>query len=92
MQAEYKILYKGCTLSPIAIDDGEFYTAMVVVNTADGEMRASGSLGQFPCALSARQFAIAHGMAEVDHRDPPFLTGRPTSSCQVSRAASVLSS
>ena len=71
MQAEYEILYKGCTLSPIAIDDGEFYTAMVVVNTADGEMRASGSLGQFPCALSARQFAIAHGMAEVDHRAPP---------------------
>ncbi len=71
MQAEYEILYKGCTLSPIAVDDGEFFTAMVFVNAPNGEKRASGSLGQFPCALSARQFAIAYGMAEVDHREPP---------------------
>ncbi|WP_248323370.1 MULTISPECIES: hypothetical protein [unclassified Caballeronia] len=71
MEAEYEILYKGCTLSPIVIDDGEFYTAMVVVNTPNGDVRASGALGEFPCALSARQFAIAHGMAEVDRREPP---------------------
>lgn len=71
MQAEYEVLYKGCTLSPIAIDDGEFYTSMVVVNEPNGESRASGELGRFACALSARQFAIAYGMAEVDRREPP---------------------
>jgi hypothetical protein len=71
MQAQYEILYKGCTMSPIAIDDGGLFTAMVVVYTPDGEMRSSGALGQFACALSARQFAIAYGMAEVDRREPP---------------------
>lgn len=44
---------------------------MVVVVTPEGQMRASGALGQFACALSARQFALAYGMAEVDHREPP---------------------
>ncbi|SAK78748.1 hypothetical protein AWB76_05248 [Caballeronia temeraria] len=72
---EADVLYKGWTLSPIAVDDGEFFTAMVLVTTPDGEMRASGALGQFPSAASAREFAIAHGMAEVDRRDPPLPDG-----------------
>ncbi|WP_175946340.1 hypothetical protein [Caballeronia sp. BCC1704] len=72
MEAEYEVLYKGCTLSPIAIDDGDFYSAMVVIGMPSGDRRASGTLGQFPCALSARQFALAYGMADVDHREPPI--------------------
>ncbi|WP_244818605.1 hypothetical protein [Caballeronia sp. Lep1P3] len=72
MEAEYEVRYKGCTLSPIAFGDGEFYTAMVIIGTPDGEQRASGALGQFACALSARQYALACGMADVDHRDPPL--------------------
>ncbi|AQH05343.1 hypothetical protein A9R05_40700 (plasmid) [Burkholderia sp. KK1] len=71
MEVESEVRYKGYVLSPIAIDDGAFYTAMVVVVTPEGQMRASGALGQFACALSARQFALAYGMAEVDHREPP---------------------
>jgi len=72
MQAEYEVRYKGFTLSPIAVDEGSFYTAMVIVGAPDGEIRASGALGQFACALSARQYALAYGMAEVDHREPPL--------------------
>lgn len=71
MEAGYEILYKGCMLLPIAVDDGEFHTAMVVVNKPDGGKHASGALGRFPSALSARQFAVAYGMAVVDRREPP---------------------
>ncbi len=71
MEAGYEVQYKGCTLSPSAVDDGESYTAMAVVTKPNGEKYASGALGQFPSALSARQFAIAHGMAVVDRREPP---------------------
>ncbi|WP_250501261.1 hypothetical protein [Caballeronia sp. GAWG1-5s-s] len=71
MEAEFDVLYKGCILSPVAIDDGDFYTAMVVVATPDGDRHASGMLGQFPSAMSARQFALAYGMAELDHRELP---------------------
>ncbi|GGD82893.1 hypothetical protein [Caballeronia grimmiae] len=72
MESDYEVLYKGCTLSPLAVEDGPFYTAMLIMRTADGEMRASGALGQFACALSARRYALAYGMADVDHREPPL--------------------
>ncbi|WP_250478240.1 MULTISPECIES: hypothetical protein [unclassified Caballeronia] len=73
MEAEREVLYKGFTLSPMAVDDGDFYTAMLIVRAPGGERRASGMLGQFPCALSATQYALAYGMAEVDHRELPIL-------------------
>jgi hypothetical protein len=72
MQADYEVRYKGFTLSPIAVDEGNYYTAMVIIGAADGEIRASGALGQFACALSARRYALAYGMADVDHREPPM--------------------
>jgi len=72
MDAELDVRYKGWTLSPIVVVDGDSYTAMVIVASPDGESRASGALGQFPCALLARQYALAYGMAEVDHREPPM--------------------
>jgi len=72
MEADLDVRYKGWTLSPIVVSEGDSYTAMLIVASPDGETRASGALGQFPCALLARQYALAYGMAEVDHREPPM--------------------
>ncbi|MDR5741250.1 MULTISPECIES: hypothetical protein [unclassified Caballeronia] len=72
MESQYEVLYKGCTLTPLAVEDGAFYTAMLILRAPDGGMRASGALGQFACALSARRYALAYGMADVDHREPPL--------------------
>jgi len=72
MDAQFDVRYNGWTLSPVVVNEGDSYTAMVIVASPDGESRASGALGQFPCALSARQYALAYGMAEIDHREPPM--------------------
>lgn len=72
MQRGYEVLYKGFVLSPLAVDDGGLHTAMLMIRTPAGEMRATGALGQFACALSARRYALEYGMAHVDHRDPPL--------------------
>ncbi|VXC96900.1 conserved hypothetical protein [Burkholderia sp. 8Y] len=72
MNSDPEVLYKGFALTAIAVEDaGGFHTAMVIVRTPSGGLRASGALGQFPCALQARRYAIEYGMADVDERDPP---------------------
>jgi len=71
MNSGYEVHYKGFILSPLAINDAGFYTAMLIIRTPAGDMRASGPLGLFASALSARRYALEYGMADVDERDPP---------------------
>ncbi|MDR5857761.1 hypothetical protein P9239_02910 [Caballeronia sp. LZ062] len=72
MNSDPEVLYKGFVLTAIAVEDaGGLYTAMVIIRTPAGGLRASGGLGQFACALQARRYAIEYGMADVDERDPP---------------------
>jgi hypothetical protein len=44
---------------------------MLIVRGPDGIEVATHELGHFPCAAEARRFAVAYGMAEIDHRQTP---------------------
>lgn len=44
---------------------------MLIVRETDGVELATGVLGHFACALEARRFAVAYGMAQIDHRHTP---------------------
>jgi hypothetical protein len=63
--------YKGFILLPVIAPDGQMYAAMLVVRAMDGVQRATGLLGDFPCPLEARRFALSYGMAEIDNRTIP---------------------
>jgi hypothetical protein len=64
-----EIVYKGFVLRPLAAYEDGVYVAMVIVRKPDGSQSASGELGNFPCALNARRFALLHGMTQIDQRN-----------------------
>jgi hypothetical protein len=74
-----EIVYKGFVLRPrITYEDGG-YVAMLFMRQPDGSQSASGELGNFPCALNARRFALLHGMAQIDQRTRPIAEWQPHS-------------
>ncbi|SAK51971.1 hypothetical protein AWB76_01633 [Caballeronia temeraria] len=62
------VIYKGHVLSAIAISERDGYAAMLVVRDPCGTRRSSGMLGEFTSASGAVRYAVAYGMAEIDHR------------------------
>ncbi|SAK86771.1 hypothetical protein AWB78_04469 [Caballeronia calidae] len=66
------VTYKGYRLTAMAIVDGEMYSAMLIVCDPSGTRRASGTLGKFASAIGAERYALAYGMAEIDHRSAPL--------------------
>ncbi|SAL85718.1 hypothetical protein AWB68_07779 [Caballeronia choica] len=66
------VTYKGFVLLPVVAPDDQMYAAMLVIRAPDGVQRSTGVLGDFPCPLEARRFALSYGMAEIDHRTIPL--------------------
>ena len=66
-----EVTYKEFTLRPLAAYDEGMYASMLILREPDGTQRATEVLGRFACALEARRYAIAYGMAEIDHRRLP---------------------
>lgn len=70
-----EVAYKDVFLIPLAAYDEGQYAAMLIVKELNGVQRASGVLGHFPCAGTARSFALDYGRAEIDHREPQVQSG-----------------
>jgi hypothetical protein len=83
----FEVAYKTFVLTPLAAYDDGMYAAMLIVRKPDGTQRATDVLGRFPCAIEARRFAIAHGMAQIDARKLPEPEWRPASKLQNARRA-----
>jgi len=66
-----EITYKQFTLRPLAAFDEGMYASMLILRKPDGTQRATDVLGRFACPIEARRYAIAYGMAEIDHRRLP---------------------
>ena len=66
-----EVIYKGFALVPVITSDDGMYAAMLTIREPDGVQRATGVLGEFPCPLEARRFALQYGMAEIGHRKVP---------------------
>lgn len=66
----YDVIYKDFVLIPLAAYDEGSYAAILIVRQRNGVESASRVLGIFPSPCLARQFALKHGMAEIDRLFP----------------------
>jgi hypothetical protein len=66
-----EVIYKGFALVPVITSDDGMYATLLTIREPDGTQRATDVLGEFPCPLEARRFALQYGMAEIDHRKVP---------------------
>jgi len=71
MKEASEVTYKGHVLIALAIPERGMYASMLITVESDGVRRASGTLGMFPGAFQAQDFALQHGMAEIDRRPLP---------------------
>jgi len=72
MKEASEVTYKGHVLIALAIPERGMYASMLITVESDGVRRASGTLGMFPGAFQAQDFALQHGMAEIDRRPLPL--------------------
>jgi hypothetical protein len=65
------VTYKGYRLTAMAVVEEDLFAAMLIVRDPSGTKRASGMLGKFASAIGAERYALAYGMAEIDHGPAP---------------------
>ncbi|QIE30173.1 hypothetical protein SBC1_75750 (plasmid) [Caballeronia sp. SBC1] len=63
------VVYKGWTLTPLAVGTVGSFASMLIIVDPDGDRRAMGSLGDFTSEVTACQFAIDCGQRIADGRD-----------------------
>jgi hypothetical protein len=62
------ILYKGWTLTPLAVGAIGSFASMLVIVDPDGDRRAMGPLGDFRTEVEACEFATDCGQRIADGR------------------------